>query len=287
MTGYGEGLWSTGTEKYTIVAKSLNHRFLELRVRLPQRYDPWEFEIQRKIKERFDRGRVDVVVLEAPGEVRRTLPHADLDLASRYAQILTSLKEGLSLSGDVSLEMISRMKDDIYHADPGPDLEGLWAQFQPVLDAVLERLEDDRAREGRALAADLTERLGRLTEIADWVEKEAPQLISHYRERLLAKVRDLGDDRLNVDRIEEEVVIFADRIDFTEELVRLKSHIAGFAQSLGEGSPVGRRLDFLLQELGREINTIGNKNTSAQIAARVVSAKVELEKMRQQVQNIE
>jgi uncharacterized protein (TIGR00255 family) len=287
MTGYGQEIWNAGDEKYLIVAKSVNHRFLELRVRLPQRYDGWEPEIQRKVKERFDRGHIDVVVSEAQGTVRRALPQADLELASRYAEILGSIKETLSLPGEVSLETVARMKDVIYYADPAPDIEGTWAEFGPVLEAVLGRLKDDREREGRTLADDLTARLGRLSEITDQIEKEAPQMISRFRERLIAKVSELHDGRLDVDRIEEEVVIYADRIDFTEELVRLKSHVTGFGRALGEGSPVGKKLDFILQEMGREVNTIGSKNTDAGIADRIISAKVEIERMRQQVQNIE
>jgi uncharacterized protein (TIGR00255 family) len=287
MTGYGQEIWNAGDEKYLIVAKSVNHRFLELRVRLPQRYDAWEPGIQRKVKERFDRGHIDVVVSEVQGAVRRTLPQADLELASRYAEILTSIKKDLSLAGEVTLETVGRMKDVIYYADPGPDLEGRWTEFGPILESVLDRLKDDREREGRRLAADLTGRLDHLSEIAGQIEKEAPQMISRFRERLIAKVSELHDNRLNVDRIEEEVVIYADRIDFTEELVRLKSHVAGFRRALGEGSPVGKKLDFILQEMGREVNTIGSKNTDAGIAARIISAKVEVERMRQQVQNIE
>lgn len=287
MTGYGEGVWNAAGGRYTIIAKSLNHRFLETRVKLPPKYDAWESEIQRKIKERFDRGRIDLVITDVPGEGKKAVPQLDLGLASRYVDILNSLKDGLSLSGEVNLELVTKMRDVIYQVDPDIDVAGLWAGFEPILDDVLAKLKDDRTREGQALAADLVGRLSVLSETVAAVEKEAPQMISHFRERLITKIKEVSEDRLNVDRIEEEVVIFADRVDFTEELVRLKSHVEGFSEALREGSPVGRKLDFLLQEMGREINTIGNKNTSEKISARIVSAKVELEKMRQQVQNIE
>jgi uncharacterized protein (TIGR00255 family) len=137
------------------------------------------------------------------------------------------------------------------------------------------------------LTDDLLGRLEHLRQISASIEKEAPKMITQFRERLTGRIKELSDDRLNVDRIEEEVVIFADRIDFTEELVRLASHIAAFSRTTDTGGPMGRKLDFLLQEMGREINTIGNKNVSPDISERVVSAKVELEKMKQQVQNIE
>ncbi len=288
MTGYGEASWDTGEGAYTIVAKSLNHRFLETRVKIPPKYDSWEMEIQRRVKERFDRGRIDLVMTESAGQQqKRTLPVVDLELAARYVEILNSLKNNLSLPGEISLDSVCRMRDVIYQVDPNPDLENLWDGFEPILETVLERLIESRSQEGEALTADLTRRLEHLRVIAAAVEKEAPHMISQSRERLTARMKELSDDRLNVDRIEEEVVIFADRIDFTEELVRLSSHIAAFFRTLDEGGPMGRKLDFLLQEMGREVNTIGNKNVSADISGQIVSAKVELEKMKQQVQNIE
>jgi len=287
MTGYGEGTWDAAEVSYVVVAKSLNHRFLEMRVKLPQRYDSWEFEIQRKVRERFDRGRIDVVISEAAGQQKRTLPVADHELAARYVELMNSLKERLSLPGQVTLDAVCRMRDVIYQAAPTIDIQDEWAGFEPILDQVLDRLEESRAREGEALAADLAGRLEHLREISAAIEKAAPGMITQFRDRLIGRIKELSDERLNVDRIEEEVVLFADRIDFTEELVRLATHIGAFTRAMAAGGPMGRKLDFLLQEMGREINTIGNKNVNPDISGRVVSAKVELEKMKQQVQNIE
>ncbi len=287
MTGYGEGTWDTGEAAYSIVAKSLNHRFLEVRVKLPPRYDSWEPEIQRKIKERFDRGRVDLVISEASGQQKKAPPVVDLDLAARYVTAMNTLKDTLSLPGEVNLDLVCRMRDVICQAAPEVDVEDAWSGFEPALDGVLAALFESRAREGAALAADLAGRLDTLRALSAAVEKDAPAMITHYRERLIGRIKELSDDRLNVDRIEEEVVIFADRIDFTEELVRFASHNDAFSRTMSAGGPMGRKLDFLLQEMGREVNTIGNKNVSPDISERVVAAKVELEKMRQQVQNIE
>jgi uncharacterized protein (TIGR00255 family) len=287
MTGYGEGTWEAGDALYAIVAKSLNHRFLEVRVKLPPRYDAWEPEIQRRVKERFDRGRIDLVISEAAGQQKKAPPVVDLDLAARYVAAMTSLKDGLSLPGEVNLDLICRMRDVICQAAPEIDIQDAWADFEPTLDGVLANLFESRAREGAALAADLAGRLDTLRALSAAVEKEAPAMITHFRERLIGRIKELSDDRLNVDRIEEEVVIFADRVDFTEELVRFASHIDAFSRTTAAGGPMGRKLDFLLQEMGREVNTIGNKNVSPDISEQVVSAKVELEKMRQQVQNIE
>lgn len=287
MTGYGEGTWDSGEVTYLIVVKSLNHRFLEMRVKLPPKYDPWEFEIQRRVRERFDRGRLDLVIAEAAGQQKKTPPVVDIELAARYVELMNSLKDSLSLPGEVNLDMICRMRDVIYQAAPTLDIANAWAGFEPILDGVLGRLAESRAREGEALSTDLMGRLEHLGQITAAVEKAAPGMITQFRERLIGRIRELSDDRLNADRIEEEVVMFADRIDFTEELVRFTTHIGAFGQTIQAGGPMGRKLDFLLQEMGREINTIGNKNVSPDISREVVSAKVELEKMRQQVQNIE
>lgn len=287
MTGYGEGTWDSSEATYLVVAKSLNHRFLEMRVKLPPKYDPWEFEIQRRIRERFDRGRIDLVISEAAGQQKKTMPSMDLELGARYVEIMNALKDNLSLPGEVNLDLISRMRDVIYQAAPMLDIQNAWADFEPILERVLDGLADSRGHEGEALAADLMGRLDHLRQLTAAVEKDAPGMITHFRERLIGRIKELSDDRLNVDRIEEEVVVFADRVDFTEELVRLAAHIGAFGRTIGAGGPMGRKLDFLLQEMGREINTIGNKNVSAGISEQVVSAKVELEKMRQQVQNIE
>jgi uncharacterized protein (TIGR00255 family) len=287
MTGYGEATWDSGEATYLIVVKSLNHRFLETRVKIPPKYDSWEFEIQRKVKERFDRGRIDLVISETAGQQKKTLPAMDLELAARYVELMNALKDSLSLPGEVNLDIVCRMRDVIYQAAPTLDIQNAWTGFEPVLDGALERLMESRAREGEALTADLMERLEHLRQISAAVEKEAPGMITLFRDRLIGRIKELSDDRLNVDRIEEEVVLFADRIDFTEELVRLTTHIGAFSRAMAAGGPMGRKLDFLLQEMGREINTIGNKNVSPDISHQVVSAKVELEKMRQQIQNIE
>jgi uncharacterized protein (TIGR00255 family) len=290
MTGFGTGVWEAPEGSYQIEAKSLNHRFMEVRVKLPARYDSWEFKIIKMIKEKFNRGRIDLSISEIPGEVTGGIPSVDIGLAKGYSEILGVLKDELGLSGEVSLETIARMKDVIYQADPKVDIDALWEDFSKALGGVFSNLEKERAREGDVLKGDIEARLGKIKDLAVKIDDAVPDTTKSYREKLQGRIAELTESAgsgLDPGRVEQEVVIFAERSDITEELVRLKSHIEGFFGALKAGSPIGRKLDFYLQEMGREINTIGSKSSGVLIPEFVVEAKVELEKIREQVQNIE
>ena len=287
MTGYGEGSWDCEGGGYYISVKSFNHRYLDVRVKLPNKFDPWEFMIIKKVKERFERGRVELYVGEVPGEVKAGRPSVDIDLAAEYVGVLNALKDNLGLKGEVGLDTLVRMKGVIHLADDPGDLERLWGGFELSLDAVLDALAGEREREGKRLKEDIDNRLADMGEITAEIEKAAPGMVEGYRERLNKRISDLLKAEVDPGRIEQEVVIYSDRSDITEELVRLKSHVEGFKGAVESGSPAGKKLDFFLQEMSREINTIGSKATLENISGLVVRAKVEIEKMRQQVQNIE
>lgn len=287
MTGYGEGVWDFEGCRYHINIKSFNHRYLDIRVKLPAIFDTWEFETIKRIKEKFDRGRIELYVSEVSGEGVGK-PEVDIALAEKYGEILNSLKDRLGFKGDVEIDTLVRMKGVVYISKYQEGLEDLWEGFVSALDGVLDALLDERRREGIKLMEDLEGRLENLLKIAYEVEEEAPGMVGDYRERLTGRVNELLEkEGLDPGRIEQEVVIFSERSDITEECVRLKSHIEGFRGATTSGSPAGRKLDFFLQEMGREVNTIGSKVTSKRITGLVVDAKVEIEKMRQQVQNIE
>jgi uncharacterized protein (TIGR00255 family) len=287
MTGYGEGVWDNGSGQYHISAKSFNHRYLDVRVRLPRRFDPWELDTTKAIKERFDRGHIELSVGEVPGEMKVGKPAVDLELAGEYVRILNSLKDEFDIKDDVGIDTLVRMKGVIHTAEEVGDLEGLWEDYKSVLDGVLDRMAEERKREGRRLREDMEERIARVVEIVLKIEKAAPEMVEGYRARLTQKIDKLLEKPVDPGRIEQEVVIYTDRSDITEECVRLKSHVEGFGNTLKAGSPAGKKLDFLLQEMSREVNTIGNKATTEKISGLMLEAKVEIEKMRQQVQNIE
>lgn len=287
MTGYGDGVWDGEGGQYHISVKSVNHRYLDFRVKLPKKFDPWELEIVKRIKDRFDRGRIELFVNEVSGEVRAGKPRVDLDLANEYTNILNALKDNLKIEGDVGLDTLVRMKGVVFLDIDGGDIEDLWESFKTALDGVFDNLIKEREREGAELKKDMEGRLGSIQNITAEIEKNTEGIVESYRERLTQRISELLEKRADPGRIEQEVVIYSDRSDITEECVRLKSHIEGFRGAIMEGSPAGKRLDFLLQEMFREINTIGSKATAEAISGLVVGAKVEIEKMRQQVQNIE
>ncbi len=287
MTGYSDGVWEGEGGQYHIGVKSFNHRYLDFRVKLPKKFDPWEFEIVKRIKDRFDRGRIELLVNEVPGEVRVGKPRVDLDLAGGYTDILNALKDNLKIEGDVGIDTLVWMKGVVFLDSDGGDIEDLWESFRAALDGVLDNLIKERGREGAELKKDIDGRLGNIQGITAEIEKKASGIVEGYRERLTQRISELVEKGVDPGRIEQEVVIYSDRSDITEECVRLKSHIEGFRGALTAGSPVGKRFDFLLQEMFREINTIGSKATAEGISSLMVGAKVEIEKMRQQVQNIE
>jgi uncharacterized protein (TIGR00255 family) len=287
MTGYGDGVWDGEGGQYHISVKSVNHRYLDFRVKLPKKFDPWEFEIIKRIKDRFDRGRIELWVNEVTGEVRAGKPGVDLDLANEYTNILNALKDNLKIKGDVGLDTLVRMKGVVFLDIDGGDIEDLWESFRTALDGVFDNIIKEREREGAELKKDMEGRLENIQDITAEIEKNTVGMVEGYRERLTQRISELVEKGADPGRIEQEVVIYSDRSDITEECVRLKSHIEGFRGAVIAGSPAGKRLDFLLQEMFREINTIGSKATAEAISGLVVGAKVEIEKMRQQVQNIE
>jgi len=259
MTGHATRIWEALEGRYHLEARSVNHRYIEVKIRLPYRYDAWEPAISKLVKGGFSRGRFDISITEVPGEVSRGSVHVDSDLAVKYAHALKSIKDSLDLTGDITIDMISRMRDVVTIGDRGGDADIAWGKFSPVFSGVLSDLEMERKREGDALGKDIVDRVLKVKEIIERIEGGKPKALSFFRERLRSRIAELLEHEVDPGRIEQEVVFLAERSDITEEIVRMKSHIAGFLDAIGAGSPVGRKLDFYLQEMGREVNTIGNK----------------------------
>ena len=287
MTGYGSALWDAPIGKYRIEIKSLNHRYLETRIKLPPVIDAWELSTTKVLTRMLDRGRVSVVVSEIPGEVERGEPRLDINVAAGYVDVMTRLKEEFKLSGDVTVDTIVKMRDVIVMSDITGDRDQWRESFEKSLEEAILSLRGDRAREGEVLRVDLLERSRTIGSLMERIQTSAPRTVEQYRERLLKRIDELSAVDVDPGRLEQEVVIFADRCDITEEIVRFNAHIDALTEALSGGSPAGRRIEFILQELGREINTIGSKNQDTDISKLVVDVKVELEKMREQVQNVE
>ncbi|MBO8136571.1 MAG: YicC family protein [Desulfotomaculum sp.] len=288
MTGYGRGEASACGRKFTVELKSVNHRFSEVVVRLPRTMMSLEDRIRRKIQRSAARGRVDVYIsVEETGE-RSQQVKVDKTLALAYHKAMKELKSILPIIGDIELRDLVNMPNVFILEDPEEDLEEWWPAVEEALDEALEKFVQMRTAEGLQLKEDLEKRVKKIKQYNQAIRQRAPKVVEEYRERLNQRLAEWkADGILDENRIAGEVVIFAERSNITEETVRLDSHLNQMAECLQSDEPVGRKLDFLLQEMNREINTIGSKANDLKISNYVVSVKSEIEKIREQVQNIE
>jgi uncharacterized protein (TIGR00255 family) len=290
MTGYGRAEAILDGQKYTVEIKSLNHRFLEISLRLPASLSALEMEIKKKIGEPLLRGKIDVSIrrdVQSSAENGQYLA-LNLPLAQNYFNLLMQLKQSLNLQDDIRLEMIAGQKDVFQMAELPQDDSALWQGLATVLEEALAGMVEMRRREGEILFRDLSARLDLMAQLLSRIEAKAPQVVLEYQKRLTDRVRELTSG-LVVDegRLSQEVAFFAEKSDITEEIVRLRSHLGQFLEMLDSEEAIGRKVDFLIQEMNREVNTIGAKSSDADISKQVIEIKSELAKLREQVQNLE
>ncbi|BAS27431.1 YicC/YloC family endoribonuclease [Limnochorda pilosa] len=290
MTGFGRA-GVAGETGFQVEIRSVNHRYLDLSVRLPHPLSGLEPPVRERVAGRLARGRVEVTVDLRAGDAQAAVGGQPASVRVNHT-LLRAYREAIrqvaGSEGDASLDFLLQQPGVLTVNEAPPDLDLLWRELQPVLDEALDRLIEMRRREGERLGQDVRERLERIAALVGRMQEQAPRMVEGYRARLADRVEGLlarGD--LEPGRLEAEVVLFAERVDIAEELVRAGSHLSQFRRYLAEGGAVGRRLDFLLQELLRETNTAGSKAQDAQIAGWVVDVKTELERMREQVQNLE
>ena len=289
MTGFGKReILSKGT-MVGVEIRSVNHRFCEIMARLPKTLSSMELELKEQIKQVCERGRVEVMVtVNGAGPASKNVVSLDRELARRYIQELKNLQRDCHLSGTIDVNLVAGFRDLFSvneEAVPLPDLSNI---VTGLTQKALSDLEKMRKKEGAVLQKDLTKRLHTIEGRLRTVQQRIPVALEASVGRLKARVAKLLEGHsVNLDRIAQEMAMLAERSDVTEELTRLKSHVAQFRAALKEKGPVGKRLDFLLQEMGREVNTIGSKANDGDISTEVVELKSELEKIREQVQNIE
>ena len=288
MTGYGRGEWQEDEKRVEVEVKSFNHRYLDISPHLPRRLNSLEAQVRNLIKQRVSRGRLEVSVQIDDSSLVEQKLELDVALAQDYHLALKTLQQELGIPGEIRLETLANFRDIFTRKEVETDLEKEWASLQTALEAALRSLEQMRRDEGLALRGDFLGRLTAVEEMAREIEKKAPLALEACRDRLAARVQELSRG-LPVDeaRLAQEVAYLAERSDITEELVRIRSHLNQFREMLDDSEPVGRKLEFLLQEINREANTIGSKVSDAGIAQVAVGIKSELEKMREQVQNVE
>ncbi|WJH33214.1 YicC family protein [Paenibacillus sp. CC-CFT747] len=291
MTGFGQASRTTAGFRMHAEVKTVNHRYLEASLRLPPGYSALEESLKREIRERMKRGRVDAVVTisrEGSGE-RSGAAAIDWELAGRYVEAAQTLKERFGLPGEVTAKDLLALPGLFLTESPAEEEhEPVAALVNECLRDALEQAVTMRKREGAFLHKDLSERLSSLRSLHSLLSSLAPLTVEEYRSRLRQRISDLlGEVPVDEQRLANETAFFAERADIQEELTRLESHFGQFAGLLEAEEPAGRKLDFLIQEMNREVNTIGSKGSQAQISAAVVEWKAELEKIREQVQNIE
>lgn len=288
MTGYGRNEAVIDGKKIFCEIKSVNHRYSDYSVKVPRNFGFLEDKARRLAAEKIARGKVDIYIgIEYCEESDREI-HLNEELAKDYINALYALRDKFELSDDISVMGVARFPDIFRAERREEDEEALWLAVKQVMEGALEAFVAMRAREGERIGADLTARIEYMRSIAAKIEERSPQTVEEYREKLYAKIKELLDGKdIDEARILTEVAIFADKVAVNEETVRLTSHFDEFYKIMSADEPAGRRLDFLIQEINREINTTGSKANDIEIARYVVELKGETEKLREQIQNIE
>lgn len=287
MTGYGRG--TIETEQFTVIVevKSVNHRFLEFSIRMPKTLLVMEDKIKKKISEEISRGRVEVyVTIEGAGQYEKKVV-VDWPLLEEYMHSLKLIGEKYQLQDEISLKDILQCNDIITIEEKPTENDELAEALLNCLEIAIQQLKEMRIMEGGQLEKDLQEQLNVLKNKVEDMKEYAPLIVQQYANKLKKRMEELARGEIDESRLVNEVAIFADKIDINEEITRLLSHIEQFLQALQLNVPIGRKLDFLVQEMNREVNTIGSKGNDSQIAREVVEMKSILEKLKEQVQNIE
>jgi len=290
MTGYGRAESVFAGKTLAVEIKSLNHKNLESSIRLPAFLAALEIQIKKRVGERISRGRVEVNVRidSDPGANGGDKLEANIPLINSYYDLLISLKESLNLTDEITLGTLVKLKGGIYTSETEIAPEQIWSTIKEALDDSLNSLVQMKEAEGRLLYEDFTARLDIVTTGIEALKKRAPEVVKNYQERLSARIRELAEGtECDESRLIQEVAIMAEKNDITEEIVRLESHIKQFGEMLDSDEAIGRKMDFLLQEMHREINTIGSKSNDLNISGIVIEVKTELAKLREQIQNIE
>ena len=289
MTGYGRGEFQVGERNYTAEVKSVNHRYRDIVLRISKTLQVIEDEIRNVVSSRVKRGRVEVFI-----QIERNENQVEYELelnqplVTSYLRLFRQLNDQFGLDQKISPEYLCQMKDVVLFKPEDIDIEETRKGIQAALDKALDSHDEMRLQEGQAIAEDLRKRLDRINDYLDDIKGQAPAVVEFYRKRLKEKIEQLsGDIEIDESRMLQEIAIFSDRCDITEEIVRAGSHLEQFHKYMVLDDAVGRRLDFLIQEINREVNTMGNKASDASISALAVEIKAELEKIRENIQNIE
>jgi uncharacterized protein (TIGR00255 family) len=288
MTGFGRSEIVNERQKITVEMKAVNHRYCDINMKMPKKLSIFEAGIRNLLKKYIQRGKVDVFITYEDYTENNMVLRYNEELAAEYVRVLQQMSEQFGITNDVQVSSLSRYPDVLTLEEQTIDAEELWEVLEEAIIKASEQFVETRLAEGENLKNDLIGKLDGMLEDVDYIEKRSPEILAEHRQRLEAKVRELlGDSTIDESRIVTETTIFADKICVDEEIVRLRSHITSTRNSLIQGGSIGRKLDFIAQEMNREANTILSKANDLEVANRAINLKTEIEKVREQIQNIE
>jgi len=288
MTGYGRSEKITLTGKCSVELKSVNHRYLDLTIKLPRKLNMFEANIREVLKDYIQRGKVDVYVSFEDYSKESVNIKYNSQIAGEYIKYFEAMQEDFDIDNDIRVSTLARMPDVLVAEDENINEDETWKLIKDALIEACDAFVVSRIKEGENLKNDLLEKLDTMSENVAFIEKRYPKIIEDYKERLTGKIQEvLQDKQIDEARILTEVCIYSDKICVDEEMVRLKSHIEAVKDALITGGAVGKRLDFLAQELNREANTTLSKSTDIEISNVAITLKTDIEKIREQIQNIE
>ncbi len=288
MTGFGRCEAAEGNRKFTVEMKSVNHRYLDANIKMPKKLNFFESSIRNLLKKYIQRGKVDIFITYEDFSENNVCIKYNADVAKEYMKYLQQMAQEFGLDNDVRISSLSRYPEVFTMEEQTIDEEEIWKGLEKALEGAAEGFVETRIIEGEHLKEDLLSKLDAMLELVAFISDRSPQIIAEYKAKLTEKVKDLLEDtKVDENRLLTEITIFADKVCVDEEIVRLKSHIETTKNTLIEGGSIGRKLDFIAQEMNREANTILSKASDLEISNRAIELKTEIEKVREQIQNIE
>lgn len=288
MTGFGRCEIQKETRKFTVELKSVNHRYLDVNIRMPKKLNFFETAIRTLLKQYANRGKVDIFISYEDSSQQQMALKYNAVLAAEYMQYFRQMSEEFQLENDIRVSSLSHCPEVLTMEEQTEDEEALWAGLQEALKGAFTQFVETRTKEGEHLKQDILQKLSGMEELVHEIEIRSPKILAEYRTKLEEKVKELlADTQIEESRIAAEVILFADKICTDEEVVRLKSHIVHMKHTLEESEGIGRKLDFIAQEMNREANTILSKANDLEVSNYAIGLKTEIEKVREQIQNIE
>lgn len=287
MTGFGRYEYQTGSKKFTVELKGVNHRYLDVNIRMPKKFNFFETAIRALLKQYALRGKVDIfITYEDNSESQAALKYNET-LAAEYMRYFKQMEESFGIDNDIRVSTLAHCPEVLTMEEKPDDEDALWSGLQTALKGAFAQFVETRTTEGENLKKDILNKLSGMETLVEHVEERSPQIVEEYRKKLEDKIHELLDVPVDENRMAAEVILYADKICTDEETVRLKSHISHMRDTLEETEGIGRKLDFIAQEMNREANTILSKANDLEVSNYAIGLKTEIEKIREQIQNIE